>query len=431
MKKFISLTLLAAVLFFAAVPLGQTKNKSYYSGDAVSYNGQLVVASANTGGMEVFVLNGSNLDRISRTRPFNSRFNTYGSYYEVTLSKENGGLYAYAATDFRIDKYNISSLNAAPILENNLSNTYWEWYGGMEAFGNNYFTIGSKGVKLLNKDLQVIDSYDFKNQQNQYNIRISEDGRYLIDVAGNSVRVFDRNSREVISEIALNYKEAEGNRRASMDANGDIFVTDDFYAKKFSLDGTLKESFRHLDQPGYDTVLSGSNLYFSNGLGVVKLAKSDLRLQDFKYTSSYGGNGWAMGLKAVSTPNGDRVVVFNNSGILVLNQNLEKVAFFVSDTGEGEVISPTENLWLKTDISKAKANAKVKLSGGGFAPGEKLVIYFDGQGNQEATTDNQGRFTSELKVPPISSGIQEKAVDIKVDGQNSKMTYSISFVIEK
>lgn len=431
MKKFISLTLLAAVLFFAAVPMGQTKNKSYYSGDAISYNGQLVVASANTGGMEIFVLNGNSLDRISRTRPFNSRFNNYGSYSEVTLSKENGGLYAYAVTDFRIDKYNISGLNATPVLETNLSNTYWEWYGGMEAFGNNYFTIGNKGVKLLNKDLQVIDSYDFRNTQNQYNIRVSEDGRYLIDITGNSVRIYDRTSRKIISEIALNYKKDTENRRATMDSDGNIFVTDDFYAKKFSLDGTLKESFRHLDQPAYDTVLSGSNLYFSNGVGVVKLAKSNLRLQDFKYTSSYGGNGWAMGLKAVSTANGDRVVVFNNSGILVLNQNLEKVAYFVSDTDENETTTPTENMWLKTDISKGQANATVKLTGGGFTPGEKLFIYFDGLGNQEAKTDNQGRFASDLKVPPISSGIQSKNVDIKVDGQSSKMTYSISFKIEK
>ena len=431
MKKFISLTLLAAVLFFAAVPVGQTKNKSYYSGDAVSYNGQLVVASANTGGMEIFVLNGNSLDRISRTRPFNSRFNNYGSYSEVTLSKENGGLYAYAVTDFRIDKYNISGLNATPVLETNLSNTYWEWYGGMEAFGNNYFTIGNKGVKLLNKDLQVIDSYDFKNTQNQYNIRVSEDGRYLIDVTGNSVRIYDRTSRKVVSEIALNYTKNTENRRATMDSDGNIFVTDDFYAKKFSLDGTLKESFRHLDQPAYDTVLSDSNLYFSNGVGVVKLAKSNLRLQDFKYTSSYGGNGWAMGLKAVSTANGDRVVVFNNSGILVLNQSLEKVAYFVSDTDEDEVITPTENMWLKTDISKGRTSATVKLTGGGFTPGEKLVIYFDGLGNQETNTDNQGRFSSDLKVPPIPTGTQNKVVDIKVDGQTSKLTYSTSFTIER
>ncbi|MFZ4648976.1 MAG: hypothetical protein ACOYMB_05135 [Patescibacteria group bacterium] len=431
MKKIISLTLLVAVLLFAAVPIGKTKNKSYYSGDAIDYNGQLVVASANTNSLEIFKLTGSDLERVSRTRPLDTRFNQYGSYYEVKLSKENGSLYAYAITDFRIDKYNISALNANPILENKISNTYWEWYGGMEKLGNdNYFTIGNKGVKLLNKDLQVIDSYDFKNSQNQYNIQASEDGRYLIDITGNTLRVFDRQNRNVVSEIALNYSKNTENRRATIDNNGNIFVTDDFYAKKFSLDGTLKASFRHLDQPAYDTVISGSSLYFSNGVGIVKLDKDNLKLLNFKYTSSYGGNGWAMGLKAVSTNNGDRIVSFNNSGILVLNQNLEKISFFVGDTNEDETIVPVENLWIKTDTFSAKEGATVKLTGGGFSPSEKLVIYFDGLGNQEATTDSQGRFTSDLKVPPISS-TPKKIVDIKVVGNSSKLSYSSSFTIEK
>jgi hypothetical protein len=430
MKKIISLTLLAAVLLFAAVPIGKTKNKSYYSGDAISYNGQLVVASANTDSLEIFKLNGANLERISRTRPLEARFNRYGSYYEVKLIEENGQLYAYAITDFKIDKYNISALDASPILENNLSNTYWEWYGGLEKLGNNhYLTIGNKGVKLLNQDLQVIDSYDFKNTQNQYNIQVSADGRYLLDITGNTLRVFDRQSRTVINEISLNYNKNLENRRASMDANGDIFVADDVYTKKFSLDGTTKASFRHLDQPAFDTVLSDSSLYFSNGVGVVKLAKSDLKLLDYKYTSSYGGNGWAMGLKVVSSDNGDRVISFNNSGILVLDQNLEKLAFFVGDTDEEEISAPTENLWLKTDSYSAKEGSTVKLSGGGFAAREKLVIYFAGAGNQETTADNQGRFTSDLKVPPISDS-QKKLVDIKVVG-SSKLSYSSSFTIEK
>lgn len=429
MKKVISLTLLALVLFFAAVPVGRTKNKSYYSGDAINYNGRLVVASANTDSLEIFSLNGKNLERLSRTRPLNTRFNSYGNYNSVTLSEEGGRLFAYAITDFKIDKYDISNLDANPILLNSNTNTYWDWYGGLEKIGNSYFTIGSKGVKLLNKDLQVVDSYDFKDS-NLYNITVSEDGNYFLDVTGNQVRVFDRINRKVVNEITVNYSKNNENRRASMDKDGNIFVTDDFYAKKFNLKGDLKASFRHLDQPAYDTVKSNSNVYFTNGVGVVKVAASDLKVLDYQYTSSYGGNGWAMGLKVVPSDSGNRVVVFNNSGVLVLDQNLNKLGFFTGDTDESETAAPSENLWLKLDVASAKENATVKLNGGGFAPSEKLVIYFDGLGNQETTTDSQGRFNSDLKVPTISSN-QKKNVDIKVVGNSSKSSYSISFTIEK
>lgn len=431
MKKFISLTLLATVLFFAAVPIGKTKNQSYYSGDAIYYNGKLVIASANADSLEIFKLNGKEIERVSNTRPFNSRFNVHGSYYDVTLAKEGDKLYAYAITDFKIDKYNISALSSSPILEDSLTNTYWEWYGGTQKIGDHLLTIGNKGVKLVNSDLQVIDSYDFKNPQNQYNIRASEDGRYLIDIVDNSIQIFDRINRKTISSIALNYNKNNENRRATIDNDGNIYVTDDFYSKKYSLDGALKANFRHLDQPAYDTVLSGANLYFSNGVGVVKLAKNDLRLLDFAYTTAFGGNGWSMGLKAVSTNSGDQVVVFNGSGILVLDQNLNKIAFHISDASESEIVSTTENMWLKTDVYKAKSDTTVKLTGGGFTPGEKLVIYFDGIANQETKTDTQGRFSSDLKVPPLSNSSSDKLVDIKVNGETSQLSYSLSFTIQK
>ena len=431
MKKIISLTILAAVVLFAAVPAGQTKNKSYYSGDALNYNGQLVIASANTGNLEIFKLNGNSLDRVISVRPLNARFNRYDSYYQTKLSEENGHLYAYAITDFKVDKYDISALSANPALVNTISNTYWEWYGDMDQVGDHFLTIGSQGVKLLNSDMQVVDSYNLKDAD-QYNIRVSEDGRYLLDIQNNAVQVFDRQTRSIVSTISLNYNKASDNRRAAMDASGNIFVTDDFYTKEFSLDGTLKASFRHLDQSGYDTVLTDNSVYFSNGVGVVKLSQDSLKLQKYRYTGVYGGNGWAMGLKAVPTDNGDRVVVFNGSGILVLNQNLQKTAFFASDIAADEIsATPTENLWLKTDTNSAQPGVNLKLSGGGFAPNELVNIYFDGQSNQNAQADNQGQFSANLIVPVITmaSTTPSKAVDIKAVGATSGLHYSTSFTV--
>lgn len=59
---------------------------------------------------------------------------------------------------------------------------------------------------------------------------------------------------------------------------------------------------------------------------MVTLRKSDLKVMDYVYSYTLTPNGgWTMGIKSVMTPKGERIVVFNSNGIVILNSALNLV----------------------------------------------------------------------------------------------------------
>jgi len=181
-----------------------------------------------------------------------------------------------------------------------------------------------------------------------------------------------------------------------------------------------------LDAEGYDMESSAGNsyVYFSNGFGVVKLNQENFDEADYVYTTSLGGaQGWAMGLKLVNTDEGDRLVVFNASNILVLDGNLKKIASVKSV--EEAPVEAKESLFLNINHSFGAPGAIISVSGGGYFPNESLTISFGGQ-KSEVKADNRGRFDTNVTVPNLKA----ERLDIKVDGANSKATYSIAFEIK-
>ena len=421
MKKWIIFPVIlitAFALFFIITP-GKSRTKSYYSGDALAYNNQVYIATTNTGSLEVFKLEGSDLNLVAKAKPYNVRFGTYGDFYDAKLSEESGHLYVYAVSNYTIYKYEVGVEKLTQVRET--SNTYWEWYNRIDKFGSDIVTVSAKGVKVLNTDLEVIVAHDFKNQEAPYNI--SGNDRFFMSVneATSKLEIYDVESRTVIKTISLNFKFDKGNRRAYQDEAGYAYVVDDYYAKKFDVSGKLLASFQHLDYQGFD--ISGTSndefVYFSNGVGVVKLDK-EMKEKDYAWTGNMGGKaGWAMGLKAVYA-NGDKIVVFNNTNILVLDANLNKVAA-VSSIEEAEA-SAMENLFLKLDKNNVFVNSDVVLSGGGFLPNEELSINFANKITKEKA-DSRGRFSTTIKVPAEAKKINQ---DIRVDGVSSKLHYSIS-----
>lgn len=418
MKKIIFLSLFVALAIFAFIKTAETKNKSYYSGDAVSFGGTVYAGSTNSGYLEIFKLNGNDLQEIARTKRYNGRFNSQENFYDLQFAVESNKLYVYAISNYTLYKYQITGDKIELIAEN--TNTYWEWYNGLEKFDGQIATISAKGVKIWNKDLQVITSYPITNEKSPYSISGGE--RFISNVNGNYLEIFDREANKQISKTALNFKEIN-NHKVYNDADGSFYIVDDYYAKKYNSAGKLIGSFRHIDQPGFDMSGSGNDfVYFSNGMGVVKLNKTDMSLADYAYTYRLGGNnGWAMGLKVVNNNGKDYVVIFNNSNILVLDSRLEKLASLMAT--EKEEPYSMENLYLNLDHNKATKDAKVALNGGGFLPNEKLKINFAGS-YTEIQADARGRFQTNLTVPD-----KKGLVDIKVDGLASKLTYSISFDI--
>lgn len=425
-KQFIAaIVLFSVITLFLVVTPSRSRLKSYYSGDAISYQNKVYVASTNSGSLEIFRLDGNNLNLLAKTKSYNSRFNNYDDFFDVKLNVENNRLYAYAVSHYTLYKYELTGTDLN--LVNKSTNTYWEWYNQVNKFGNDIVTVSAKGIKVFNTNLDIIVAHDFKNTEAPYNISSSNDRFFLnVDENKSAVEVYDRESRTIVSTIPVNFKHDKGNRRAYQDAAGYIYVVDDYYTKKFDLSGKLLAHFQHLDFQGFDVAASGhnNNIYFSNGVGVVKLNDQNMELLDYAWTGNLGGQaGWAMGLKVVYN-NGDKVVIFNNTNILVLDHNLNKIAS-VAATEEGEDY-PLENLFLRLDKPSAAANSNVLFSGGGFLPQEQLDISFDNVKQTTTTTDSNGRFSVIITIPELRAG----GYDIKAEGEKSKLHYSISFQLE-
>jgi hypothetical protein len=423
--KIIGTGLLVIVLISSTlIYSGKTNLKSYYSGDAIVYANNIYIASTNTGSLEVFRLDDNSLFLVDKIRPINQRFNRYEDFFDLSFSIEDNKLYVYAVSHYTIYKYQIM-INGLKLV-NESKNTYWEWYNRINRFGNDIVTVSAKGINIFNFDLQVTDSHSFTNSDSPYNISAGIN-RFILSVEEekSALLVFDRETRKTVSQIPLNFKYEKGNRKAYQDSFGHLYVVDDYFAKKFDLNGNLLGHFQHIGHQGFDVAGSGHNhyVYFSNGVGVVQLDQN-MELINYRFTTSLGGYaGWAMGLKVLHL-NGDKLVIFNNTNILVLDHNLEKIAS-IEATETDDKLYPLENLFLNLDKNRVYVNHELYVSGGGFRPNEALTINF-GRTKTDAEADFRGRFSQIIIVPELKSGRH----DIKVEGNDSGLHYSISITVE-
>lgn len=449
MRKIILFVVLLVGFIILSTNPAKTKVKSYYSGDAINFNSHLVVASTDSDNLEIFTLESDGLKRQMMWRPFDRRFNKDDNFYGVKLNIEDNKLYAYVISGFTLYKYDISSLDNAVLIKES-KNTYWEWYNRIDKFGDNIITVSSNGVKVFNYDLEVIDAYDLTNET-PYNISSggSENLIFSLDGANNEIVVFNRNERKVSNNLLINFYGGRNNRSLYYDSyDNNIYFADDRSVKKVGLNGALKGYFEHLGYPGYDVSSSGNEfLYFANGLGVVKIKKADMSVATSRKTGSLTVNeGWAMGLKTVSMSNGEKIVVFNNSSIIVFDNNLAVLGYFVA--GQEDKTYVKENLFLNLNSASVDSGSQIQISGGGYLPGENLVIAFYNN-EYNLTADNDGRFSKVVIAPELSNSTSRNRVfssiedvngskvrrinertDIKVTGETSQNSYSISLEIK-
>lgn len=429
MKKLIALSVVAIVAFFAIASIGRTDYKSYYSGDAVNYDNKLIVATTDTGSLEIFKLNGSLLEKISKFKAPNSPLDKTENFSSVKLNIEGGRLFAYATSAYTLYKYDISD-PAHPILFDKQKNTYWEWYNRVDIFGGKIVTVSDKSVKVWasnSKMLDVINSYKVESDLASA-VQFDASGRYIVTInKDNKVRIFDVNYSRYISEFPVNYREKNGLRKSYFDPiSKELYVFDDYYMKRFDLSGYLLSSHANSSNTGYSVEPTGNPnfVYAANGNSILRLDRENFKGVKISASSLMAGS-WAMGLKYVNTSSGDNIVVFNGNNISVLNSSLKKIAS-VSMTDPVEILESNESLALSFDNNKGTAGAKVVLSGRGFQKNEELKINFGGTVTK-AYADRNGRFVQALAVPDANSPV----IDAKVDGLSSALTYSTNFYLKK
>lgn len=442
MKKIIFSLVIGALLVGILAPIQGAKSrvKSYYTGSATYFNDYIVVGTTNSGLLEIFKIDqAGRLQKFVSLKSYDQRFSTEKDFYDVMFKVDHGNLYAYAVDGRALYKYDISDLKTAKRI-NRVEDSSHEWFGSLTMVDDKIATVGSNGVKVWNSDLVVVDSHPVFNRgdkTNTYNITTAGSDKFLFNIFDNKISIFDLEARKAVNKTPLSFNWGSGwYKRAVYNDKVDnsIYVVDDQAVRKINFNGEIEKSFKHTGPLGYDVVPSadGGYVYFSDGIGVVKLRKSDLKVVSYAYTTDLGmGNGWAMGLQVVRTDNGEKLVVFNSTSIIVLDSNLkplksanDQIAFFAA-TIEDSFPEVSEALFLGIDKNRAPSGSKVILRGGGYGKDETLVINW---ANTQTTiqADNMGRFSQELTVPNVKSG----PVDIKVSGMSTAYTYSLGFRIE-
>jgi len=444
MKKIIFSLVIASLLAGSLVPVpgAQSRVKSYSSGSATYYNDYVVVGSTNSGLLEIFKINqDGNLQKFVSLKSYDQRFGNEKDFTDVMLRVESGRLFAYAVDGRALYKYDISDLKSAQRISR-VEDASWDWFGGLTTINNKVATVGSRGVKVWNSDLVVVDSYPVINKgdnTNTYNISPAGSDKFLFNVFDNKISIFDREAHASLAAVPLTFNWGSGWYKRSIyndKVDNAVYVVDDQAVRKINFNGEIEKSFRHTGPLGYDVLPSadGGHIYFSDGIGIVKLRKEDLKVVAYTYTTDLGmGNGWAMGLQTVKTDNGEKVVVFNSTSIIVLDSNLKPLkspngqVAFAAATMEDPFPEISEALFLNIDKNRAAAGSKVMLRGGGYGKDESLVISFAGvQTAAEAGAD--GRFTKELTVPALKPG--QTSTDIKVVGMSTAYAYSLGFRVE-
>ena len=430
-KKILGLIVICTAAVLAIVSIGRTNYKSYYSGDAVYYQGNVIIATSDSGSLEVFRLNGSFLERALKFKAPNSPLDKTEDFSSVKLNVENGQLFAYATSAFTLYKYDLSNLDR-PVLFAKQKNTYYEWYNRVDKFGAYMVTVSDKNVRIWKIDaasLDVVDSFKIESDLSG-SVRFDAAGRYIASInKDNEVRIYDIKTRSVSTSFPVNYRESNNLRKSYFDPMAkELYVFDDYYLKRYDIAGNLIISFPNSSSRGYSVEPAGNEayVYVANGDSIMKLAKENLRSGIKISSTSLNGNGYAMDIKYVNTNSGDNLIVFNGGGIAVLDSSLHKIADIqASELADAPQIK--ESLVLAFDHYTANSGATVVLSGAGYLPGEALSINFGGT-ITKLQADSNGRFSQSLVVP---SSLITKTVDAKVDGLDSKETYSTSFNIVK
>jgi hypothetical protein len=423
-KKTIIFSMLALIgVGFLVAPSSQGQNLSpYYSGEAVEYNGTIYIGTANTGNFELFTLKNGELEReTTLVSPAGEDM----KFKDMTFSQENGQLYVYLVNGRYFYKYDLEYPEAPELVRESKDNS-WYWYNGVRKKGDKVITMGNKGVLVYKEDGTVINSYNVKNKFIN-NISFSKGRKFLFNVKEQKLEILRTSDRQIISEIGIVNTAEEGRARSIYHDEEEnlIYIVDDASVRAVDFNGEKKKEFEHVSDSGHDIIPSSDPrfVYFSDGVGVVKANKSDLSPAKWKFTmDEAGGRGWAMGLDRVGRGNNEKLAVFNNSSILILDNNMEVIDYIQAEENNYDPIEP---MYLNLDKNRAVPDSKILLRGGGFGLYEDLTISFAGE-EFKTEADENGRFSKIIEVPEASRG----KTDIKVEEDATDRNYSIGFEIE-
>ncbi len=350
---------------------------------------------------------------------------------DMAVSKEDNEWRLYVSTGNEIIKYNITN----PLLSQIESKrNLYEWRRGLGSVGysrsivgiDDYIlSAGSNGVKRIEKS-NLFDNMTYTAEasygvtaNDSYLAVTTADKGYIYNLDGNVVG-------ELAVENSKNYS-----REPVMDYYGNIYFLPDNGIMKVDSQGNAIGSYYNPVQAevihSYAvSALPNGEVYYVNGYGVSKFDK-DFKKTKWLYTAPsylYGNNSWAVGVQTKSFSQGNRIVVFNKSSVLLLDDN-----FDLLDQYKYQPSSNSENNLGETSLKLSKyqgtQNEDISIYLYGFWPNEQVQINFGGD-IYAVEVDNVGFATTSINVP---SGNESGLTIVSADGVDSGLNYQATFEI--
>lgn len=410
------LIFLITVIIYPLVTFSRIK--PYYSGDAISFEGKTFISSTNMDEFELFVVENN---KIVKKSSLTSYWYEGDKYFDSLFNIESGKLFIYLVNGKYLYKYRVYSNGELKLAEKTKTHDF-KWFIRLGKTEDRIVVITKERARYWSFEGIILDEFLVESSPDG-NIYPSIDNKNIFSVMNNKLNIFDNEKRKVVKEIPLNIENEKVYRNVVSDVNN-VYVVDDYSLKAFDFSGKLQKEFKFSADFGYTVRQSVDDnyLYFSDGIGVVKMDKKTFKPVDWAHTMNMASNSWAIDIKNVGNKNNEQIVVFNNANIMLLDKNLELVDYYASVEATNK---PIKDLKLERSAGVAYSGDLITVNGEGFGLNEVVVIELAREKFRVAT-DAEGNFEIKIKVPKVD---KPQKTDIRATGESTGVTFSVNFEI--
>jgi hypothetical protein len=192
-------------------PAVQSRTKPYFSGEAINYQNQIYFATTNTGVLELFKVANN---RILKINSLNSVDLGRPDFFDLAFNQEGSRLYIYLVNGQYLYKYDISDPGNF-VLTNKIKDNSGDQFYGLGKATDEIATIGTKGIKIWNHELLVVNSYKNIIKYSE-GFKFSKEANYLINTNEGRLTVIDATFRDNILDVYLDMANDHENRRCHL-----------------------------------------------------------------------------------------------------------------------------------------------------------------------------------------------------------------------
>ena len=220
------------ILLFPQIAYNASERvKSYYSGDAISYDGRLLIASTNMKGVEIFEVKNNKIYLLKNFSSFDAIYSGKSDFNDVIFKIEAGKLYLYLSDGRYIYKYDLADINN-PMLVKQLKDNSYDWFLALSRCGDNFVSQGTKGLKIWNNDSEVFYSTPLANSEPK-NAQLDPACRFVFNIDGDKIDIADRFENYNFPEININANDNHYRKILFADDNSSFYLVDDLSLKPF------------------------------------------------------------------------------------------------------------------------------------------------------------------------------------------------------